>query len=309
MTYAMIDDRFDEHPKYVEADWDLEHYGLQACALTYCNRHQTDGKVPSRAVQRFGKGNAKRNQKLAAALVERGFWRRIDGGYEVVGFLDHNPSKAEVEAKRAAAKARKDAWKRNVEGRSAARPDGEGTRSGTRSDDVPEHDQERETDTSTRTRARGPAPLRSSPILSDDPPNPPGGGETLGAKLEQGFALATYAEGVKLGVREATGDPKADHPGFRHHAMPDVMRLVATYCPRDLDDEQARLEWLRDTARRYAIATFAEAKYQSGFAPGKCLNWLVAGSPPSGAKSTFAAAEPPSRSPSRRILSGGGSTP
>lgn len=100
MTYAQIDDRFDEHPKYAAADFDLEHFGMQACAITYCNRHLTDGRIPDAAVRKMGRGNARRNLALASHLVDVGIWRRVDGGFEIVGFLDHNSSRAEVLSRR-----------------------------------------------------------------------------------------------------------------------------------------------------------------------------------------------------------------
>jgi hypothetical protein len=139
MTYAPIDDRFDEHPKYVEADWDIEHYGMQACAITYCNRNTTDGRIPEAKVRRFGRANAKKNLAVAAKLVEDGIWAKVDGGFQIVGFLDHNPSRAQVERKRAEAKARKEAWIRK---RQEQDPNGvrnaNGTRSGTGQERVPE---------------------------------------------------------------------------------------------------------------------------------------------------------------------------
>lgn len=105
MTYAQIDDRFDEHPKHLRAGWDLEHYGLQVCAITYANRHLTDGFVPRSAVARFGLVDSstklRRNLRLASKLIADGFWREADGGFEIVGFLDHNPSKEEVLNRRA----------------------------------------------------------------------------------------------------------------------------------------------------------------------------------------------------------------
>jgi hypothetical protein len=92
MTYAPLDDRFDEHPKY--ADLGPGEMGLIACAISYSTRHRSDGVVakvwPNR---RFGRAGV----RYAACLVARGIWRiRSDGNYEIVGFLEHNPSKAEV---------------------------------------------------------------------------------------------------------------------------------------------------------------------------------------------------------------------
>lgn len=97
MAFACLDDGWDEHPKYAELE--LEHFGLMACAIVYCNRRLTDGRVPDKAVRGFGKSG--KGPKLAAKLVAENIWRRIDGGFEVVGYLEHNPSRAAVLARRA----------------------------------------------------------------------------------------------------------------------------------------------------------------------------------------------------------------
>jgi hypothetical protein len=101
-TFAQFDLRFDEHPKYFE--YGAAEMGLIACAITCSNRLMSDGVIPKGwPVRRFG--------PEAAALVERlvgdGVWRRLpDGNLGIVGYLDHNRSKVEIEeikAKRAEA--------------------------------------------------------------------------------------------------------------------------------------------------------------------------------------------------------------
>jgi hypothetical protein len=95
MPYAQLDIHFDEHPSH--ADLELEHFGLMACAIAHCNRLLTDGFVSDKAVRCFGFSG--KGAKYAARLVEKGKWTRVDGGYEIVGYLEWNPSKAEVDAK------------------------------------------------------------------------------------------------------------------------------------------------------------------------------------------------------------------
>lgn len=104
MSYAQLDEHFDEHPKF--ASLELEHFGLMACAIAYCNRLLTDGFVPTRAVRGFGASG--KGVKLAARLVEAGIWLEVDGGYGVRGFLDHNPSRVTVLARRESVRARKE---------------------------------------------------------------------------------------------------------------------------------------------------------------------------------------------------------
>lgn len=97
MSYAPIDDRFDDHPKYSEIT--LAEFGLIACAITYANRNLTDGRIPKGwPTRRFGRDGV----RTAQGLVGKGIWLLLgDGNYEIIGFLDHNLSKAEVLSKRA----------------------------------------------------------------------------------------------------------------------------------------------------------------------------------------------------------------
>lgn len=96
--HTRLDIHFDEHPSHAEME--LEHLGLHVCAVTYCNRNLTDGFVSDRAVRGFGKSG--KAPKIAVQMVKLGKWERVEGGYQIVGFLDWNPSKVEVLARRAA---------------------------------------------------------------------------------------------------------------------------------------------------------------------------------------------------------------
>lgn len=95
MPYAQLDIHFDEHPSH--ADLELEHLGLMACAIAHCNRLLTDGFVSDKAVRGFGASG--KGHKVAAKLVASGKWEKVDGGFSIVGYLDWNPSKADVEAR------------------------------------------------------------------------------------------------------------------------------------------------------------------------------------------------------------------
>lgn len=98
MSFAPIDVHFDEHPKFAQLE--LEHFGLMACALAYCNRVLSDGFVPDKTVRGFGAST--KNIKAAERLVVDGIWIRVDGGYRIVGYLEHNLSKADIEERRKA---------------------------------------------------------------------------------------------------------------------------------------------------------------------------------------------------------------
>lgn len=92
MTYARIDDNFPEHPKVrarsLAARW------VHLRAICYASRLLTDGFVPAESATEWGRGAARE-------LVEAGMWEAVDGGFQIVGYLDHNDSRAQVEERRA----------------------------------------------------------------------------------------------------------------------------------------------------------------------------------------------------------------
>jgi hypothetical protein len=92
-TFAQLDLRFDEHPRYF--DYGAAEMGLIACAITCANRLLSDGIIPRGwPSRRFGADI----ESIVKRLVTDGVWKRLrDGNYEIVGYLDHNRSKQEVE--------------------------------------------------------------------------------------------------------------------------------------------------------------------------------------------------------------------
>lgn len=115
MAWVKLDDQFPDHPKIVQAGplagW------LHICAIAYCNRFLTDGFVPAAQVPRLadfaglaevvsvadglaGMGSDVEPAMLADRLVAFGVWEQAVGGYLIHNYLDFQPSKAEVEARR-----------------------------------------------------------------------------------------------------------------------------------------------------------------------------------------------------------------
>jgi hypothetical protein len=92
VTFAQIDDHFDDHPKYI--GYGAAEMGVLACSLTFSNRHLTDGVIPKAWVaQRFGKEGT----RAMKAFLDDGIWTEKDPKHcLIVGFLDHNPSREEV---------------------------------------------------------------------------------------------------------------------------------------------------------------------------------------------------------------------
>lgn len=117
MTYALLDDGFYDAPKFADAE--NECIGAWAKGLAYCNRHLTDGFIPEHMARRFVERIPGTRSALVQAdpetlieeLLNRQFWSRCKGGFRHVGYLDHNPSKAQVLARRESTKQRKDKWK------------------------------------------------------------------------------------------------------------------------------------------------------------------------------------------------------
>lgn len=118
MTWVRIDDGFRDHPKFL--DLSLAAVGLWASALAYCNKHNTDGRVPRAAIPRLGmrilpngvptKEKTSWVEAVVAELVGAGLWELLgDGSIAIHDFLDWNPSKEQVMSKRAEVSAKRSA--------------------------------------------------------------------------------------------------------------------------------------------------------------------------------------------------------
>jgi hypothetical protein len=94
MTWTKLPDEI------TEALWDLSHgaYRLHISAETWCNRLLTDGLIPA---SRLSVLMPKYRAAYLAELLAAGLWTATDGGYSLVDFLRDQPSKADVEKKRA----------------------------------------------------------------------------------------------------------------------------------------------------------------------------------------------------------------
>ncbi len=90
----MMDCGFWRARKWVGAD--LAAIGLQACGISYCYEHGTDGRLPKDDLALALGLREKDVRNAVSTLLKRGIWRLDDGGFEIVGYADHNPSQAEV---------------------------------------------------------------------------------------------------------------------------------------------------------------------------------------------------------------------
>lgn len=94
MPWGRVDDHHYRHPKVNELDEGLRKgcLALYWLAISWCNDHLTDGRVPAGIVRTLGGDTAE-----ALELVHVGLWEMDGSGYRVHDFLDFNKSKAEVE--------------------------------------------------------------------------------------------------------------------------------------------------------------------------------------------------------------------
>lgn len=101
MTYLLMDDGFDDHPKVgVLSD---KAFRLHVSVMCRCCRYLTDGLVTRGLLASVRYGS---NAAVIRELVEARLWEEDPEGYRVHDFLDRNPSAADVLAKREAARER-----------------------------------------------------------------------------------------------------------------------------------------------------------------------------------------------------------
>lgn len=75
----------------------LAAIGLQTCAISYCYEHGSDGRVPKEDLALALGLREKEVKGAVAVLLKKGRWVDVGDEYEIVGYLGHNPSQAEIE--------------------------------------------------------------------------------------------------------------------------------------------------------------------------------------------------------------------
>ncbi len=109
MTWGKDDENVDQHRKFLALA--PEHYmmglGLHRAMRAYACRTLSDGFVPANFVRQLLSGETpKRAQLLIDDMLRQSLLDRSDGGYLVHGFLEYNPSRQEVAARREATRQR-----------------------------------------------------------------------------------------------------------------------------------------------------------------------------------------------------------
>jgi hypothetical protein len=102
--WARLDDELIDHRKVFEAGKRLGPngpaiaLGLYAVGLMWCNKQLTDGFIPISSLQKFP--HVAKPLHVADALVAAGLLDKVEGGFMIHDFSDHNPSAKAIKRKR-----------------------------------------------------------------------------------------------------------------------------------------------------------------------------------------------------------------
>lgn len=100
MAWARLDDLYDDNPKVRKAFLEKpQAVSVHVLAITYSARHLTDGRVSEEWLrERIPHG--RQRQSILRVLVDAGLFDKNGTGYLVHDYLDYNPSRADVLARR-----------------------------------------------------------------------------------------------------------------------------------------------------------------------------------------------------------------
>lgn len=162
MTWFKVDDQFSEHKKVRRLGKDkLAAIGLWTLCGNWSAATLSDGFVPGEIVQRYDP-----EEKLAESLVRVGLWEHAElddeAGYQFHDWDDHQPSKADVEARRKADADRRARWREAKQGKS---PESE-SRQESRRDTT--RDTTRDTQPESRPVSSLPDPTRPGPARPEE---------------------------------------------------------------------------------------------------------------------------------------------
>jgi hypothetical protein len=106
VTWFAVDDKFWSHPKTLGIS--LSAVGVWTLAGSWCSSHLTDGYIPADALAMVCR---RKTTAQVQELVERNLWTPMGDGWQFVDWSQWQKSKTEVEAKRAATRARQEAYR------------------------------------------------------------------------------------------------------------------------------------------------------------------------------------------------------
>lgn len=102
VTWLKIDDKLTTHPKWMQIDAYAESLWLHASV--WSASHNTDGVIPEYTLSAHAtKVPGALVEATVAALVRARLWKRLPksrgGGWEIVNWLEYQPSRAQIERK------------------------------------------------------------------------------------------------------------------------------------------------------------------------------------------------------------------
>lgn len=109
--WFQVDTGMARHRKSIQAGCD--GFTLHVAALGYCAEFLTDGHIPADAVVALTPLVAgAKARKVARKLVDAGYWEPVEDGYQIHDYLKHQPSREEMQRRRAQDRERQAAWRR-----------------------------------------------------------------------------------------------------------------------------------------------------------------------------------------------------
>jgi hypothetical protein len=96
MSWFRVSDGWTEHPRFADAD--AADIAFWLACVAYCARNQTDGVIQKRTLKRIRFCTQKRVNKMyeLGLLIDSG-----NGSVLIRDYLDHNPSKASIQERKA----------------------------------------------------------------------------------------------------------------------------------------------------------------------------------------------------------------
>ncbi len=115
MSWAKLSDDYHDNPKMVALG--LTATGLHARTVSYCAKHETDGKVPKAWVAgQLSELKPADRRRVLASLIEHRAISENGTAYLVNDYLKYNPSKAELDERRATLETRREADRKRKRG-------------------------------------------------------------------------------------------------------------------------------------------------------------------------------------------------
>lgn len=216
MPWVYLDDKFDQHPKVVQAGSDAGW--MFVAGLCWVNRNLTEGRIPASAVRLL---TDKRPAPLIERLVDVGLWeRQHDGSYLVHDYAYWNrTAKAMSEKARKAAERR---WENERKAQAEAEAEQCSSIAGADAQALPGQSL-----SNAHAGARAPGPLSHlpSPLLGTSP-----------SDLSNGAAQPVENETIEVGgggelVARLTSACAVKSPKARAEAM-----TVVNLCRQHIDD-------------------------------------------------------------------------